>query len=69
MDEGTIVGLITDRDIAIKVVAVGIDPQTASTSEFMSPHLLTGRPEMSLQEASRPCATISDVVLDPGHHR
>ena len=53
MDEGTIAGIITDRDIVIKVVAVGIDPQTAAVSEYMSSRLLTGRPDMSIQEAAR----------------
>ncbi len=53
MDEDTIAGIITDRDIAIHVVAAGIDPQTAAVSEFMSTHLVTGRPEMSVEEAAR----------------
>lgn len=52
MDEGTIAGMITDRDIAIKVVAAGIDPDTAAVSEFMSTDLVTGRPDMPLQEAA-----------------
>jgi len=53
IDEGTVAGIITDRDIAIKVVAAGIDPQSAEVSEFMSTHVVTGRPDMSVQEASR----------------
>src|SRR5690242_8596960 len=53
VDEGTIAGIITDRDIAVKVVAAGVDPQSAAVSEFMSPHLITGRPGMTLTEASR----------------
>lgn len=52
IDEGTIAGIITDRDIATKVVAEGIDPDTASVSEFMSSDLVTGRPEMTLRDAA-----------------
>jgi len=53
IDEDTIAGIITDRDIATKVVAAGVDPETAAVSEFMSTHLLTGRPEMPVAEAAR----------------
>jgi CBS domain-containing protein len=52
MDEDTIAGIITDRDITIKVVAEGKDPQTATVGETMSRHLVTGRPDMSLREAA-----------------
>src|SRR5205085_429631 len=53
IDEGAVAGMITDRDIAVKVVAAGLDPQTAAVSEYMSTHVVTGRPEMSVQEAAR----------------
>jgi CBS domain-containing protein len=52
MDEGTIAGIITDRDIAIQIVAEGKDPQTASVGQYMSTDLVTGRPDMTLREAS-----------------
>jgi CBS domain-containing protein len=52
MDEGAVAGIITDRDIAIKVVAEGIDPQTATVGEYMSKDLVTGHPDMSLREAA-----------------
>jgi len=51
IDEQMVVGIITDRDITIKVVAEGIDPQTAQVGEYMSTHPVTGRPDMSLHEA------------------
>jgi len=53
IDEGTVAGIITDRDITTKVVAQGVDPQTAAVSEYMSTHVITGRPDMSVQEAAR----------------
>src|SRR5262245_23757282 len=52
MDGGASAGLITDREIAIHVVAEGLDPQTASVGQFMSTDLVTGRPDMTLREAS-----------------
>jgi CBS domain-containing protein len=52
MDEGTVAGIITDRDIAIKTVAGGSDPQTTAVGEHMSTHLVTGHPDMSLREAA-----------------
>jgi CBS domain-containing protein len=52
MDEGTIAGIITDRDIAIQIVAEGKEPQTASVGQYMSTDLVTGRPDMTLREAS-----------------
>jgi CBS domain-containing protein len=52
-DEGHLAGIITDRDIAVRVVAEGIDPETATVGEFMSPNMITGHPEMSIEEAAR----------------
>jgi CBS domain-containing protein len=52
VDEGTIAGIMTDRDIAIKVIAEGHDPQTASIGQYMSTDLVTGRPDMTLREAA-----------------
>jgi CBS domain-containing protein len=52
IDEGAVAGILTDRDIVIKVVAEAMDPQTASVGQFMSTDLVTGRPDMSLREAA-----------------
>jgi CBS domain-containing protein len=52
-DEGSLAGIITDRDIAVRVVAEGIDPETATVGEFMSSNIITGHPEMSIEEAAR----------------
>src|SRR6187549_3886444 len=52
MDEDTIAGMITDRDITIKVVAEGVDPETATVGEHMAAHPITGRPDMTLREAA-----------------
>jgi CBS domain-containing protein len=35
------VGIITDRDIAIEVAAMGVDPEAVSVGEVMGPELVT----------------------------
>jgi len=37
----TLVGIVTDRDIVLKVIADGHDPKTARVGEFMSKKLVT----------------------------
>jgi CBS domain-containing protein len=35
------VGIITDRDVAIEVVAMGVDPEMVKVGEVMGPELIT----------------------------
>ena len=44
------VGVITDRDIAIRAVAKGAAPDQSSVGEFMTCPVVTVRPEDSLQQ-------------------
>jgi CBS domain-containing protein len=37
------VGIVTDRDIVIEVVAAGVDPTTVTVGEIMAPELVTAR--------------------------
>ena len=53
VDGGRLVGAITDRDIAIRVVAEGKDPQTTTVGEHMSSNLVTIDPQQDLDEALR----------------
>jgi CBS domain-containing protein len=46
-----IVGTLTDRDIAVKVVAEGKDPQTTIVRTIASKDLVTVEPEQDLDEA------------------
>lgn len=48
-----LIGALTDRDIAIKVVAESRDPQTTKVSEVASRDLVTVEPEQDLDEALR----------------
>jgi CBS domain-containing protein len=49
--DGAPVGFITDRDVAVSVVAAGRDP-AASASDHASTPLVTGEPDMELREAA-----------------
>jgi len=48
-----LVGVVTDRDIAIDVVAQGKDPQSTKVTEVASKTLVTIDPEQDLDEALR----------------
>jgi CBS domain-containing protein len=48
-----LVGAVTDRDIAVKVVAEGRDPEQTSVREIASTDLITVYPEQELDEALR----------------
>lgn len=48
-----LVGVITDRDIAISVVAEGKDPQSTKVTEIASSNLVTVDPQQDLDEALR----------------
>ena len=53
VDGGRLVGVITDRDIAIRVVAEGRDPQTTKVEEIASTNLITVDPQQNLVDALR----------------
>lgn len=46
-----LVGAVTDRDIAVKVVAEGKDPETTPAREIASTDLVTVYPDQKLDEA------------------
>jgi CBS domain-containing protein len=48
-----LVGTITDRDVAIRVVAAGKDPQSTTVSEIASKEVVTVEPGQNLDEALR----------------
>ncbi len=51
IDGGRLVGIITDRDIAIRAVAEGIDPRTTPVERIASHDLVTVQPDQDLDEA------------------
>ena len=48
-----LVGAVTDRDIAVKVVAEGRDPEQTTVREIASTELVTVNPQQELDEALR----------------
>jgi CBS domain-containing protein len=48
-----LIGTVTDRDIAIRVVAEGKDPQSTTVREIASTQLVTIDPDQDLDEALR----------------
>jgi CBS domain-containing protein len=50
-DDGRLVGVVTDRDVAIRVVAEEKDPRTTKVTEIASQNLVTVDPQQDLDEA------------------
>ncbi len=48
-----LVGIVTDRDIAVRVVAEGRDPSTVTAGDVASSDLVTVQPDTELEEAER----------------
>jgi CBS domain-containing protein len=53
VDGDTLVGILTDRDIAVRVVAEGRDPQGTTAGEVASRDVVTVDPQQALDEALR----------------
>ncbi len=47
------VGIITERDILVRVVAEGKDPDAVRVGWVMSSPIIKGRPDMTIEEAAR----------------
>ncbi len=52
-DGDKIIGIITDRDIALRFVAAGENSKNQTIRDIMSSNPVTGRPEMNVVDASR----------------
>jgi CBS domain-containing protein len=51
VDDKVLVGIITDRDIAVRVVAAGLDPSCTRVGEVASADLHSATPNESLEDA------------------
>jgi CBS domain-containing protein len=51
VDDGRLVGIVTDRDIVVRAVAERRDPQAVTVGEFASRELVTVEPEEDLDDA------------------
>ena len=52
-DEGKLVGILTDRDIAVRVTAKTRDPEQVPVRDVMSSHVLTGEPSWDLDQIAQ----------------
>jgi len=52
-DSGKPIGVITDRDIACRAVARGLNPLELTAKDCMSSPVITVRPDMSLEDLCR----------------
>jgi CBS domain-containing protein len=53
VESDRLMGTVTDRDIALRVVAEGKDPESTTVSDVASTDLVTIDPQQSLDEALR----------------
>jgi CBS domain-containing protein len=71
LENGRLIGTLTDRDIVLRIVAEGRDPQSTKVMEVASSDLVTIDPQQNLDEALRMMATHQvrrlPVVEEDGH--
>ena len=53
VDDGQLVGIITDRDIVMRAVALGAATDRLSVGEIASREVLTARPDQDLADAAQ----------------
>ena len=51
VERDKLVGLVTDRDITVRAVAKGMDPNSTMVRDVMTTSLITGDPDMSAEDA------------------
>ncbi|TRO52503.1 CBS domain-containing protein [Candidatus Bathyarchaeota archaeon] len=51
--DGKPVGILTERDILTRIVAVGHDPRKVTVAEIMTPEIVTCSPDTPIEEACR----------------
>ncbi len=52
-DDGRLLGIVTDRDIAVRAAASGRDPTELPVRSSMSKHPVTGKPEWNLDQVAK----------------
>jgi len=53
VEEGRLVGLITDRDITVRVVADGLDPHLETADRHMTRDVIAASPDWTLEQAQQ----------------
>ena len=75
--DGRLRGMVTDRDIVVRCVAAGDDPERTRVAEIMTRRILAAEPEKSIGEAARLMAreqgrlvgmvSLGDVAVRPDY--
>lgn len=69
-DNKKLVGIITDRDITVRAVAAGADPNNVMIADFMTPSPVTITPDTNVEDAADMMADVQvrrlPVVDDNG---
>jgi CBS domain-containing protein len=52
-DEGKLVGILTDRDIAVRVTGKSLDPGQVSVRDVITTRVLTGEPDWDLDKIAK----------------
>ncbi|AUS98513.1 CBS domain-containing protein [Clostridium thermosuccinogenes] len=52
-DQNGVVGIVTDRDIVVRNIALGKNPQNTPVSEIMTTQIKMANPSMEVDEASK----------------
>lgn len=53
VDNNQVVGIVTDRDIALRVVAAGKEAKAVEAQQIMTKDLITGTPDMDVHDAAQ----------------
>jgi CBS domain-containing protein len=53
VEDGKLIGIVTDRDIVVRAIAEGRDPSDTTAKEVLSQNLATATPDMDLERAAR----------------
>src|SRR5512141_114496 len=56
VEDGKLRGIITDRDLALQVLAEDHDPQSATVEDFMNKNVITGDATWNLDRAAKTMA-------------
>ena len=60
VENQSLVGVITDRDITVRAVAKGFDPNSKLVRDLMTTNVITASPDMSAEEA---CQLMADFQV------
>ncbi len=52
-NDGKLLGIVTDRDIAVRVAAAGNDPREEPVRRYMSKHMVTGQADWNLDRVAK----------------